>query len=58
MAAMGMYRSGALSTRRPREDGSALIPLSSPYKNIKPFVDKHLSSVHFMPLSYYTPEGS
>jgi len=58
MAAMGMYRSGALSTRRPREDGSALIPLSLAYKNLKPFVDKHLSSVHFMPLSYYTPEGS
>lgn len=58
MAAMGMYRSGALSTRRVMEEGSAPIPLSLAYKNLKPFVDKHLSSVHFKPLSYRTPEGS
>ena len=58
MAAMGMYRSGALSTRRVQEEGSAPIPLSLAYKNLKPFVDKHLGSVHFKPLSYRTPEGS
>ena len=58
MAAMGIYRSGALSTRRPRhEDESAQIPLSLSHKNLKPFVDKHLGSVHFSPLSYRTPEG-
>ncbi len=58
MAAMGMYRSGALSTRRKREEGSALIPLSLAHKNLKPFIDKHLSASHFNPLSYRTPEGS
>jgi hypothetical protein len=57
MAAMGIYRSGALSTRRKQEDGSALIPLSLSHKNLREFVDKHLSAVHFKPLSYRTPEG-
>jgi hypothetical protein len=57
MAALGMYRSGALSTRRDRSEGSAPIPLSLAYKNLKPFVMKHLESVHFEPLSYRTPEG-
>jgi len=58
MAAMGMYRSGALSTRRVQEEGRAPIPLSLAYKNLKPFVDTHLSAVHFSPLSYRTPEGA
>lgn len=58
MAAMGMYRSGALSTRRKQEDGGAPVPLSLAHKNLKPFVEKHLSAVHFKPLSYRTPEGS
>ena len=58
MAAMGMYRSGALSTRRVQLEGGALPPLSLAYKNLKPFVDKHLDPVHFKPLSYRTPEGS
>ena len=58
MAAMGMYRSGAVSTRRQRDAGGALIPLSLAHKNLKPFVDQHLASVHFEPVSYRTPEGS
>lgn len=58
MEAMGMYRSGALSTRRaPTEGSSAQIPLSLAYKNLKPFVDQHLSAEHFTPLAYRTPEG-
>ncbi len=58
MAAMGMYRSGALSTRRTETEGSAKMPLSLAYKNLKPFIDQHLHSVHFAPLSYRTPEGA
>lgn len=58
MAALGMYRSGALSTRRYAEEGTAPMPLSLAYKNLKPFVDKHLSSVQFEPMSYRTPEGA
>jgi hypothetical protein len=59
MEAMGMYRSGALSTRRPRGDGkSAHIPLSLAYKNLKPYVERHLDAVHFSPLRYFTPQGN
>ena len=58
MSAMGMYRSGALSTRRVQEEGGASIPLSLAYKNLKPFVDKHLGSMHFRPLVYRAPEGA
>jgi len=57
MQAMGMYRSGALSVRRSGE-GSAKIPLSLAYKNLKTYVDKHLSSVQTSLLSYRTPEGA
>jgi hypothetical protein len=58
MAAMGMYRSGAVSTRRREEAGRAPMPLSLAHKNLKPFVDKHLGDVHFELRSYRTPEGS
>lgn len=58
MAAMGMYRSGALSTRRKRGEDGAQIPLSLAYKNLKPFIDQHLDSVQTSFLSYRTPEGS
>ncbi len=59
MEAMGMYRSGALSTRRrQQDDGRAQIPLSLAHKNLKPFIDQHLGSVHASMLSYRTPEGS
>ena len=58
MSAMGMYRSGALSTRRVQKEGDAPIPLSLAYKNLKPFVDKHLGSAHFRPLVYRAPEGA
>src|SRR5947208_16356157 len=58
MEAMGMYRSGALSTRRPREEGQgAQIPLSLAYKNLKPYVEQHLDSVHFKPVKYVTTKG-
>src|SRR5262249_9203497 len=56
---MGMYRSGALSKRRARpEGGRAREPLFLAYKNLKPFVDRHLSPEHFEPVQYITPEGS
>lgn len=49
---MGMYRSGALSKRRGAQE-----PLFLAYKNLKPFVDRHLSSVHFEPFKYVTETG-
>lgn len=51
MAAMGMYRSGALSVRRKmdEEEGGAKIPLFLAHKNLKPYAEKHLGGVHFEP---------
>jgi hypothetical protein len=58
MQAMGMYRSGALSTRRRQDERGAQIPLSLAHKNLKPFIDQHLGLVHTSMVSYRTPEGS
>lgn len=48
MKGMEMYRSGALSVRRGSERG-AREPLFLAFKNLKPFVEKHLSDVHTLP---------
>jgi hypothetical protein len=56
MQGMGMYRSGALSKRRPTS--GAHIPLSLAHKNLKPFIEKHLGDVHFQPLKYRTTTGN
>ena len=58
MKEMGMYRSGALSVRRKANESSAQIPLSLAYKNLKPFIEKHLGGVHFQPKTYITEKGS
>jgi hypothetical protein len=55
MEAMGMYRSGALSVRR--KEASAPIPLFLAHKNLKPFAEKHLGSVHFEMIPYRTDRG-
>ena len=58
MAGLGMYRSGALSVRREAmEDGGAQIPLYLAYKNLLPFVIRHLGDVHIKPLRYKTLTG-
>jgi hypothetical protein len=59
MKQMGMYRSGALSVRRKHADdeSGAQTPLSLAYKNLKPFVEIHLSGVHFQPVRYQTIKG-
>jgi hypothetical protein len=58
MAAMGMYRSGAVSTRRAQPDeGGARTPLFIAHKNLKPYVERHLSDLQFSPLKYRTMEG-
>ncbi|MCU1300233.1 MAG: hypothetical protein JWQ87_517 [Candidatus Sulfotelmatobacter sp.] len=56
MEAMGMYRSGALSVRR--KDAGAPIPLFLAHKNLKPFAEKHLGSVHFEMRPYRTDRGN
>lgn len=59
MAGMGMYRSGALSTRRKRaDDGGARAPLYLAFKNLEPFVDKHLGDVHEYTYRYRTLSGN
>lgn len=59
MKGMGMYRSGALSVRRAAPDQrGARMPLYLAFKNITPFVDKHLGDVHLTPLKYRTPRGN
>src|SRR6202044_3626033 len=55
MESMGMYRSGALSVRR--KDSSAPIPLFLAHKNLKPFADKYLGSVHFEMKPYRSDRG-
>lgn len=58
MKALGMYRSGALSTRRETDEAGAQIPLSLSYKNIKPLVLRHLGSVHYQPMKVLFLNGS
>jgi hypothetical protein len=58
MESMGMYRSGALSTRRRRNEAGAQVPLFLAHKNLKPFAEKHLGGVHFAPFKYITETGN
>lgn len=58
MAGIGMYRSGALSVRRDTDDGGAQTPLYLAFKNLSPFVIKHLGDVHAKPLVYKTLAGN
>jgi hypothetical protein len=55
MKQMEMYRSGALSVRRDRR---AREPLYLAFKNLKPFVDKHLNDVHTQSLPFRTLTGN
>lgn len=58
MSGLGMYRSGALSVRRDLSDtGGAQIPLYLAFKNLLPYVIKHLDDVHIAPLRYRTASG-
>jgi len=56
MEAMGMYRSGALSVRR--KGAGAHIPLFIAHKNLKPYAEKHLGSVHFEMIPYRNERGN
>ena len=55
-----MYRSGALSVRRDAaaESGGAQAPLYLSFKNLSPFVIKHLGDVHVVPTKYKTLTGN
>lgn len=58
MNGMGMYRSGALSTRRQVGVDGAQIPLYLAFKNLVPYIDMHLGNVHELVLKYRTEKGS
>lgn len=58
MEGLGMYRSGALSTRRQAETGGARAPLYLAFKNLEPFVNKHLGEVHEQSHKYRTLSGN
>ena len=58
MKAMGMYRSGALSTRRKESPDGAQTPLFLAYKNLKPFINSELSSVLGNPVEYLPTKGN
>lgn len=55
METMGIYRSGALSVRR--GEASARIPLSLAFKNLKPYVERHLGDVHRDSFAYIAKNG-
>jgi hypothetical protein len=58
MEAMGMYRSGALSVRREQLEGGAQVPLFLAYKNLQPFILKHLGAVHYQPMKVIYKSGN
>jgi hypothetical protein len=59
MRAMGIYRSGALSTRRSDEDG-VYFPLHLAFKNLRPFIleDEELVEALRVPIRYRSVRGS
>lgn len=57
MSGMGMYRSGALSKRRERDDEGDAVPLYLAFKNIQPFVEQHLGDDVSRVLKYRTLGG-
>jgi len=58
MEGMGIYRSGALSTRRAASEHGAHLPLHMAFKNLIPFIDSDLSEVLNNPVIYITEKGS
>jgi len=57
MLGMGMYRSGALSTRREKNKEGAQVPLYLAFKNLIPYINMHLGDVHELILKYKTEKG-
>lgn len=58
MKGMGIYRSGALSVRRGEGDQTgARMPLYLAFKNLKPYIDRHLGEMHSKPKFYRTKSG-
>ena len=58
MSGMGMYYSGWVAKNRPVEESSADVPHFLSFRNLKPFVDKHLGDLQSIGLRYRTAKGS
>lgn len=58
MTGMGMYYSGWVAKNRPAEDSAADVPQFLSFKNIKPFVDRHLGSLQSVVVKYRTERGN
>jgi len=58
MKGLGMYRSGALWTRRKDDQDGAQTPLFLAYKNLKPFVSDELSDVLKTQYEYLPKKGN
>lgn len=55
LAALGLYRSGAIMRRRGSAD--AHIPQFLAYKNVRPFVDPELEAILSNPIWFRSPDG-
>jgi len=58
MEGMGMYYSGWISANRSVEDIAADVPQFLLFKNLKPFVDKHLGDLQEIVVNYRTEKGA
>lgn len=58
MEGMGMYYSGWVSLNRPDEDVEADLPQFLSFKNLRPFVPKHLGDLQSVTVDYRTDKGS
>lgn len=58
MREMNMYRSGALSVRRAEDDSGDRVPLYLAFKNLRPYIERHLGGLNKdLILRYRTTKG-
>lgn len=58
MSGMGMYYSGWVANNRSDEDVAADMPHFLSFKNLKPFIDRHLGDMQSIVVSYRTERGT
>ncbi|MEO1352262.1 MAG: P63C domain-containing protein [Cyanobacteria bacterium J06635_15] len=58
MEGMGMYYSGKIASNRSASGIAAQLPHFLAFKNLKPFVDRHLSDLHHVVVRYRTEGGN
>lgn len=58
MQATGLYYSGFIAKQRREQEGAAELPMFLAQSALKPFIEKHLTSLQFAPFSYRTLTNS